>query len=266
MPSEPETEPLEDSTPQSETVFQTSETYAIVWIPEEDTLKLRVPAGIAGSIVDELEYDSHGVSVTGNTTSLGSSLWVEIQGPDGEMGWVNSWNLTEDVPGEDFCADPRILSLLERVTQAFLDEDGSRLAELVNPKRGLILRHDWWNPEVIIRSSELSNLYLTRQDREWGNLSGGDFAIEGSFSEVFSPILKDVLSQTPTAVCKEISSGVTSMPVVWPGEYANLHFYAFHRASPEGGNRFDWRTMVFGFEYIQGEPFLTLLIHFHGDI
>jgi hypothetical protein len=264
--SKPTEGPLEEAKPQREDIFHPSETYAVAWMSEEDTLKLRVPAGISGSIVDELEFDSHGVRVTGNTTSLGSSLWVEILGPDGEMGWVNSWNLTEDVPGEDFCADPRILTILEQATQAFVAEDANGLLSIVNPKRGLILRHDWWNPEVIIRSPDLANLYVSRKDQVWGTLSGGDFAIEGSFSEIFSPLLLDILSQTPTAVCKEIPSGVTSMPVVWPGEYTNLHYYAFHRSNPEGGNRFDWRTMVFGFEYIQGEPYLTLIIHFHGDI
>jgi hypothetical protein len=251
---------------QNESQFQASKTYAVVWVPAEQTLKLRDPAGIAGSVVDELAYDSHGVRVTANTTSLGSSLWVEIKGPDGEMGWVNSWNLTEEVTRDDFCADPRILDMLERAMQAFLREDASNLASLVNPKRGLILRHDWWNPEVIIRLTEIENLYLSREARDWGVLRGGDFAITGTFKEIFSPLLKNVLSQTPTAVCREIPSGVTSIPVEWPGEYANMHFYAFHRPSPEGGNRFDWSTIAFGFEYIQGEPFLTMLVNFQGDI
>lgn len=263
-------QPIEDSpvipTAEIRSIFQPSETYAVVWIPDDDTLKLRVPAGIAGSIVDELDFNTRGVRVTGNTTSLGSSLWVEIAGPDGEKGWVNSWNLTEDTAGEDFCADTRIFRILEKATQAFIDEEIDDLAPIVNPKRGLILRHDWWNPEVIIRPSEIANLYLSRVDREWGMLSGGDFAIQGSFSEAFSPLLKDVLTSTPIAVCEEIPGGVTSMPVTWPGEYANMHFYAFHRISPEGGNRFDWRTFVFGFEYLQGEPYLTLIVHFHGDI
>ena len=247
-------------------IFQPSETYAVVWIPDDDTLKLRVPAGIAGSVVDELDYNTGGVRVTGNTTSLGSSLWVEIEGPDGERGWVNSWNLTEDTAGIDFCTDIRILGLLEKATQALIADEIDDLVQVVNPKRGLILRHDWWNPEVMIRSSELATLYLSRVDREWGMLSGGDFAIQGSFSEIFSPLLKDVLTSTPIAVCEEIPGGMTSMPVTWPGEYANMHFYAFHRPSPEGGNRFDWRTFVFGFEYLQGVPYLTLIVHFHGDI
>ncbi len=243
-----------------------SGTYAVVWTPEDEMLPLRVPAGIAGSIVDELTFDARGIQVTGNSTSLGSSLWVEIRGPDGEMGWVNSWNLTEEVPGEVFCANPEILGLLEQITMAFLTDDIDALIGLINPSRGLILRHDWWNPEVIIRPTDLPRLFVARDQLAWGALSGGDFLIEGSFEQVFSPILKDVLSQTPTAVCGDIPEGVTSVPVVWPGEYANLHYYAFYRPSPEDGNRFDWRTLVFGFEYLQGKPYLTLLVHYHGDI
>jgi hypothetical protein len=265
IPQPTEGSPIVEISPNG-SQFQASETYAVVWVPAEQTLKLRDPAGIAGSVVDELAYDVREIHVTANTTNLGSSLWVEIEGPDGERGWVNSWNLTEDVPREDFCADLRILNMLERVTQAFLVEDASSLAPLVNPKRGLILRHDWWNPEVILRSAEIENLYLSREARDWGVLRGGDFVITGTFKEIFSPLVKDVLLQTPTAVCWEIPSGVTSIPVEWPGEYANIHFYAFHRPSPEGGNRFNWRTIAFGFEYIQGEPFLTLLVNFNGDI
>jgi len=260
----PEGEPT--ITPESNREFVVSGTYAVVWIPEDEQFKLRVPAGISGSIVYTLEYDTRGIHVTGNTTSLGSSLWVEIEGPDGEMGWVNSWNLTEDVGGEAFCTDPRVIRLLEKASEALLKQDAQQLLPLINPRRGLIIRHDWWNPEVSIRSSEMQNIFTSREDRDWGVLRGGDFTISGSFSEIIVPILEDVLSQTPTAVCKEIPSGVTTLPAEWPGEYRNLHFYAFHRPSPEGGNRFDWRTIVFGFEYLQGEPYLTLLVHFHGDI
>jgi hypothetical protein len=259
-------EPPIDPAQETESAYLVAGTYAVVWVPEDETLKLRIPAGIAGSIVDELEYDSHGVGFTGNSTSLGSSLWVEILGPDGEMGWVNSWNLTEDVPEAQFCNDPMIISTLESITQAFLDRDASGLSGYINPERGLVIRHDWWNPEVIIQAAAIPNLFTSRASQKWGTLRGGDFIIQGSFDEIISPVVDDVLSQVPTAVCGEIPSGVTSVPVVWPGEYKNLHYYAFHRPSPEGANRFDWRTIVFGFEYLQGEPYLTLLVHYHGDI
>lgn len=259
-------EPVEGSAQPAESILVTSGEYAVAWIPEGETLKLRDPAGISGTVVDELEFDTHGIHVTGNSSSLGSSLWVEIVGPGEEMGWANSWNLTEHVIGDDFCADVRIVNALEQITQAFLAEDIQGLLPLTNPERGLILRHDWWNPEVIIQPADVPNLFVAREDREWGTLSGGDFAIEGSFREVFNPLLQDILSQIPTAVCRDIPEGVTSRPAVWPREYVNLHYYAFHRPSPEGGNRFDWRTLAFGFEYIQGEPYLTLLVHYHGDI
>ncbi len=260
----PEGEPT--TIPESNSEYIVSGTYAIVWIPEDDQIELRVPAGISGSVVDSLDFDTRGIQVTGNTTSLGSSIWVEIEGPDGEMGWVNSWNLTEDVGAETFCADTRVIQLLEQASEAILRQDAQQLVPVINPRRGLINRLDWWNPEVIIRASQIPNLFTSREHRDWGVLSGGDFTISGSFSEIMGPILEDVLSQTPTAVCNDIPIGVTTLPAVWPGEYRNLQFYAFHRPSPEGGNRFDWRTIVFGFEYLQGEPYLTLLVHFHGDI
>jgi len=69
--------------------------YAIAWVPGGEALVVRQPAGTSGSEVDELSSDQQGIQLTGNSTLLGSSLWVEIFRAGGGTGWVNSWNLTE---------------------------------------------------------------------------------------------------------------------------------------------------------------------------
>ena len=81
--------------------------YAVVWIENGEPLVIRQPAGITSMAVDTLASDQRGLSITGRSTQLGSSTWVEINLPEGGKGWVNAWNLTEDVTRGDFCADPR---------------------------------------------------------------------------------------------------------------------------------------------------------------
>jgi hypothetical protein len=230
--------------------------YAVVGIPEGDVLLLRNPAGITGSIVEELAYDERGITATGNVANLGSSIWMQIQTPDGSRGWVNSLNMTEDVSQEQFCEDARALMVL----------DGDLLSQIVNPRRGLVIRHDWWNPEVIVPAERVSGIFDDRSEMEWGFMSGGEFKIQGPFKDIILPLLEDVLLNSPVVVCGTVPSGTTSRPALWPTEYTSLNYFAIHRPAPEGGNAFDWRTCAFVFEYIDGEPFLTSIIHFHGDV
>jgi hypothetical protein len=240
--------------------------YAVVGIPEGEILLLRNPAGITGSIVEELAYDERGITATGNVATLGSSIWMEIQTPDGSRGWVNSLNMTEDVSQEQFCEDARALMVLDNSLRSIQTQDGDLLSQIVNPRRGLVIRHDWWNPEVVIPADSVSGIFEDRNEAEWGLMSGGEFKIQGSFKDIILPLLKDTILNSPIVVCADVPSGTTSRQVLWPTEYTSLNYFAIHRSAPEGGNAFDWRTWAFVFEYIDGEPFLTSIIHFHGDV
>jgi hypothetical protein len=240
--------------------------YAVVGIPEGEILLLRNPAGITGSIVEELAYYERGITATGNVANLGSSIWMEILTPDGSRGWVNSLNLTEDVSQEQFCEDARALMVLDTSLRSIQTQDGDLLTQIVNPRRGLIIRHDWWNPEVVVPADSLPGIFDDRDETEWGLMSGGEFKIQGSFKDIILPLLEDTILNSPIVVCADVPSGTTSRQVLWPSEYTSLNYFAIHRPAPEGGNAFDWRTWAFVFEYIDGEPFLTSIIHFHGDV
>src|SRR3989304_4571317 len=119
--------------------------YSVVWVPQGETLVVRQPAGISSVGIDSLAADQDGIHLTGKTTLLGSSQWVEIYVPDGGTGWVNGWNLTEQVEGEAFCRDLRVLELLARLTQALTAADGGRRAEMGGPRHGLIGRQNSWD-------------------------------------------------------------------------------------------------------------------------
>lgn len=246
--------------------FEVTDTYGVVGIPREQQLEIHNPAGVAGTVVGRLDYDATGIQLTGVSTSLGSSLWVEIDTAQEQKGWVNFWNLTEDVNSEAFCADERAYDLIGRTVDAMLASDGDALASLVNPRRGLMIRQEWWNPEVILSQDDISSIFEDRQSYDWGEQSGGEFQVSGSFHDVILPLLKDVLESGSAPTCDWFESGVSSTPAEWPSEYENLHYYAFSRPAPDKGNRYDWRAWGFGIEYIRGAPYLTSLVHFHGDV
>jgi hypothetical protein len=258
--------PQVNPTPFVISTFEPSGMYAVVGIPEGEVLYLRNPAGITGSVVEELAYDERGITATGNVANLGSSIWMEIQTPDGSRGWVNSLNMTEDVSQEQFCEDARALMVLDDSLRSIQTQDGNLLSQIVNPRRGLVIRHDWWNPEVIVPAERVSGIFDDRSEIAWGLMSGGEFKIQGSFQEIIMPLLEDALLNSPVVVCGTVPSGTTSRPAIWPTEYTSMNYFAIHRPAPEGGNAFDWRTWAFVFEYIDGEPSLTSIVHFHGDV
>ena len=240
--------------------------YSIVWVEAEETLTVTKPAGISGMVVSELAYGQRGIQLTGSSTGLGSSTWVEIIIPSGGVGWVNSWNLTENVLPSDFCQDARVNSLLDDFNRALADEDGELLASLVNPERGLTLRHDWWNPEILISPDKVHNLFSDLSDVDWGVLSGSQFPIHGSFRQIIVPQLEDVFASSIEIGCNQMIAGITSQAAIWPECFTNMNFYAFYRQSPEGGNQFDWRTWTIGIEYVNGQPYISVMIQYRGDI
>lgn len=240
--------------------------YAVVWLEAEETLTVTKPAGISGMVVGELAHGQREIQLTGGSTRLGSSTWVEIYIPGGGVGWVNAWNLTENVSASDFCQDNRVNSLLDDINLALVDEDGELLARLVNPERGLTLRHDWWNPEILISPDNVHGLFSDHSEVDWGVLSGGQFPIRGSFRQIIAPQLEDVFTSSLEIACNHMITGVTSQPAIWPECFNNMNFYTFHRPSPEGGNQFDWRTWTIGIEYVNGQPYISVMIQYRGDI
>lgn len=239
--------------------------FAVVWVPEGQTLAVRVPAGISGTSVAEFPYDDRGLALTGNALFLGSSLWVEVDSPAGS-GWVNSWNLTESVLPDDFCDDARVVPVLQAFMQAVDLQDGQAMQRLASPKRGLVLRHDWWNPEVIIPPGDVTALFTDRAPRDWGVGDTLGSPVRGSFSEVFWPELAEMVRGTPTITCNSLVTGSTARPAQWPGEYANLSFYAFFTPDPASDTGFNWRTWAVAIEYVEGLPYIAVIVQFRGEV
>ncbi len=246
--------------------FTAGGTYSVMLVPDDEFLAIRNPAGAAGSEVASLEFDDRGLLLTGNSTALGSSTWIEVELAGGQTGWVNAANLTESVSREVFCADVRSIELLNTVLQAFSNEDGALLAQVTNPRRGLLIRNEWWNDAVEFSPGGIAGLFSDRTVYEWGEQAGGRFQVSGTFSDIVAARVEEVVSQQPEVSCGELQSGVSSIPPAWPSAYTNLNFYSIFKPAPASGNPYNWRAWAFGMEYVQGVPYLTVLVHFHGDV
>jgi hypothetical protein len=225
-----------------------------------------MPAGISGEVVRTLPWDSKGIMLSENTTMLGSSLWVEVILEDGTMGWVNAWNLTEYHPQLEFCNDLRPKEVLEEVTPLLASGALAELTPYVHENRGLTIRLSWSNPDVYFTKSDLATLITDEEEQDWGVYIGSDIPARGTFQEVIYPKLESVFSTSHQISCNTLQFGVTSGDVVWPSEFINLNFYSFYRSASPGGNVYDWRTWAIGIEYIDGEPFIAVLIHYTSEL
>jgi len=166
----------------------------------------------------------------------------------------------------DFCADARAEALVASVTSALRERDGQKLADLVNPRRGLVFRLDWWNPDVPIASSEVSSLLTSPRIIQWGIERENNQPIAGTFRQTVLPALDDVLESDPVVSCNSLNAGRTAQSVQWPDEFTNINFYSFYRPANQPGNELSWRGWAMGIEYVGGRPFLSLLVQYRAEI
>jgi hypothetical protein len=240
--------------------------YAVVWIPRGESLLMRKPAGISSPVIEELSWDARQISLTGNWSMLGSSLWVEIIINSGKSGWVNSWYITEAVSEEAFCEDQRVHDLLESFKDSITNLQETELSQLISPNHGLTIRLNWYNPDVHFSIEEYQLLLSDEGELEWGVMEDSGFPVYGTFREVIQPKLEDVFLTPYEESCTRLQWGNTSGEVLWPDELKNINFYSFHRPAQEDGNSFDWRTWAVGIEYVNHQPYIAILIHYSSEL
>ncbi|MCA9960934.1 MAG: hypothetical protein KC443_17965 [Anaerolineales bacterium] len=239
-------------------------TYRIAFVEDNDVLNVRSGAGVANGIVGELAPGVAGVSITGNGDLVSGSTWVPVT--DGKVtGWVNGRFLTEVIPSAQFCADQAVLDLLAQLKTAVEQKDNVLLAQLIHPERGLRIRVNWWNPEVLLNGDARATLFTGSTSYDWGVHDGSGEPFVGSFSSEILPMLQEDLLRATEMRCNDILAGPTAGFVQLPEGYDALNYYSLYRpAADESG--FDWGTWVVGVERWNGRYYLSYLVHFEWEI
>lgn len=101
---------------------------------------------------------------------------------------------------------------------------------------------------------------------KWGVNRDSELEIDGTFRAVILPQLEDVFSIAPELNCNKLGAGSTAQDAIWPSEYSNMNYLSFYRAAPVPGSQLNWRTWVLGIEYLDGQPYIALLVQYRGEI
>ena len=225
--------------------------YAVVNVSVSDVLNIRSGAGVSYSIIGYYPPDATDVMRTGPSTSADGAVWVEVRRNDGLTGWVNSYYLTEYVTHEAFCADDRILPLIEQVKQSMTQSNGKLLGPIVSPVHGVNM-HLWaYGPGINFTQATAANIYTSTVVYNWG---GGPSGIPdtGTFNDKVKPKYLEAFNAANRETYCDSLDKVYPLSRPWP--YDNIRFYNLYK--PASGQIFDFRTLLIGIEYINGQPYI----------
>jgi len=239
--------------------------YRVAFVAADDTLNVRRRPGANEAIVAQLPANAGGLQVTGEgEENRSGATWLPVTTAAGD-GWVNSRFLTEDVSREVFCGDPAVTALLDQLRTAVAEEDGRLLEDLIHPERGLRVRLNWWNPEVLIAGNDVRQLFRAEKRQEWGTEDGSGLPIRGSFNEVVLPRLERDLLPATDRRCDEGVFGPTAGLTNLPEGYEAVRFYSLHRPAP-AEQELDWGTWLVGIERWEGRYYVSYLVHYRWEI
>lgn len=256
LPPTPEPEPTAP-------LLDDAAAFQVVYVAADDVLNVRSGPGVGNDIVGELAPDTTNITITGEGQMVEGSLWVPVQAGT-VAGWVNSTYLAETVAGTDFCQDAAAQQLILDLKAAIDARDGTALAALVHPERGLTIHRHWWNPAVNIPAEAMPNVFAETSSYYWGTEDGSGFDINGSFSEVALPLLDNDLVAGSEVACNEILAGNTAGLVRLPDGYDQLNYLSVYR--PAVDIEFDWGSWVVGVEKVEGRYVVSYLVHFAWEI
>jgi hypothetical protein len=232
--------------------------YAVVRVAPSDVLNIRAGAGPSFQIVGSFPPDATNVMKTGQATAAEGAEWVEVQRPDGGLGWVNSEYLTEYVSTAAFCADGRVPQLIDQFKQSVLQSNGDQFASLLGAKHGAAINF-WRNvPPVLYTSTAARGIFGDPTSYDWGTgPAAGPTGTIGSFAQIVQPDLVDVFNSSYQLGCED-PSYASMFTNVWP--HTNIHYYSI--VKPPSSNGLDWKVWLVGFEYVDGTPHLYGTIHY----
>jgi hypothetical protein len=225
--------------------------YAVTGVAMEDVLNIRAGAGVGNPIVGSFAWDAVNVMRSGATAQADGETWVEVQRPDGGMGWVNAAYLTEYVTRDAFCADGRIPAMIEQWRQAVNTSNGALFASLASPSRGTFVTYRSSYYTVKYTPQTAQSIFADTTAINWGAGASGIPDV-GTFAQIVQPDMADLLNSNYQLICNDASY---AKMYVSPWSQTNIHFYAVQKPATPGVD-FDWKVWLVGFEYVEGKPYL----------
>lgn len=226
--------------------------YAVVRINPNDVLNIREDAGISYPLVGWFPPTTTNIMRTGPTKQVNGSQWVEVQRPDGGLGWVNAYYLTEYVTHDAFCADMRIAPLIDQLKQAVFLSDAEQFASLVSPLHGVDIRLWAYQNPVNFSKDTAKTIFTSSTSYNWGSGPSGAPDI-GTFANIIQPKMIDVFYASNKELYCDNLTKVYPLAVPWP--YPNIRFYNLYKPATSGVE-LDYRTWLIGIEYINDQPYL----------
>ena len=253
--------PIPPTTSSSITSDKPSGPYAVILIEPEYKLNIHSGPGPGNDIVGSVSSEDSILMRTGLSSVENGILWVEVNTPSGGRGWVNSKYLTEYITPDVFCADARVLTLLQDLQEAIHSSGGELLAPLVSPTHGM----DVWLWEkshpVNIDAAQARRIFESTDTYHWGySPMGGEPETVGTFKDAVLPELTDTFVDSTEKRCND--RNILSFGEPWPSTYANVNFYQVFRPSKQGEGGLDWNAWLVGVEFVSGQPYLFAMIHF----
>jgi hypothetical protein len=224
-------------------------------------LNIRSGPGVSNAIIGSFAREAVNVMRSGPTQQADGAEWVEVLLPDGvNKGWVNSYYLTEYVPRDTFCTDPRIPAIITMLRDALTSSNGPLLGSLVSPKHGFNLNYWPSSNTVNYTSATATTVFTDPQVMDWGSGGGSGRVDTGTFAQVVQPQMIDVLSSAYQLNCDALSYGGSYTNVVWYTN-TNIHYYSVVKL-PTPGIDFDWKVWLVRVEYVNGQPYLFGAVHY----
>lgn len=243
-------------------------TVSVVFLPDQQSLPVLAGPGNPSNVIAQLEPNQTNIPISGKFQEEEERLWVEVRLPQGGTGWVDAQYLTTTYPADQFCSNPQVQGLTAKILESFQHKDGGQLAEIISPIHGLRLRIHWSNPEVFLGGrQEILNLFSDTNSYLFGMEKLTQAPIQGTFIDVVYPLLMDVREEG-VETCNTLDQGIAadwvSGFIQWPFEYANLNYLVRYRPAPPE-DELNWRMWAFGIEWINQQPYLTVMVHYQWD-
>jgi photosystem II stability/assembly factor-like uncharacterized protein/uncharacterized protein YgiM (DUF1202 family) len=232
--------------------------YAVMRVASADVLNIRSGAGVSFPVIGSFPPDATNIMKTGTTVNADGAEWAQIQTLDGGFGWVNSFYLTEYVTPDAFCADSRVLTLIEQLKGSMNQSNGDMFASLIGSKHGVAINF-WRNvPAVNYTNGTAHNIFIDSTDYDWGSgPEAGPTGTHGTFAQVVQPDMVDVFNSSYQLGCDNPSYAQMYLNP-WP--HTNIHYYSITK--PPTSDVFDWKVWLVGFEYVDGIPYLYGTVHY----